>query len=278
MTTIDELGNEVGVPGFAALLRLRQGSSERASWLLDEVLGGTMITVGSDPACDWQIRAAFVPARAFSVLVVGGRAFVRSGPELGVLLNGRPIDDGWTPVPSDARIDVGLARVEVSLGYAGELAEQTGAYRPAAPRPSVGAPHADWVDARTGVHERNVVDASVSSEPAPDYDFDVVDAREAAQYGSPRERGRRSASDARARPSRPAPVEATSRARPSRPSAPFDPQRELEAMQYTESGEYEVAPALLEEDAPKGSFWRYALIIALTAGAYGGWLVLLDRM
>ncbi len=260
VTTIDELGNEVGVPGFAALLRLRQGSSERASWLLDEVLGGTMITVGSDPVCDWQIRAAFVPGRAFSILVVGGRAFVRSGPELGVLLNGRAIDDGWTPLPHEARVDVGLARVEVIVGYDGNWADQTGAYRPVdPPRAPSGAARGGWFDS-----------AEAASEPAHAYDG----ARE------PRERARHpgNAPRERARSSRAASTEPPHRARTSRPSVDFDPQGELESMRYTESGEYEVVPALLEDDAPKGSFWRYALIIAITAGAYGGWLVLLDRL
>lgn len=76
-----------------------------------------MISVGTDPTCDWQIRAAFVPPRAFSILLVAGNLFVRSGPEHGVLLNGKAVEDGWTPVPHHARIDVGLARLEVALGY-----------------------------------------------------------------------------------------------------------------------------------------------------------------
>ncbi|MDB4986808.1 MAG: hypothetical protein JWN04_1986, partial [Myxococcaceae bacterium] len=112
--------------GFCAFLRLRQGASERATWILEETPGGTMISVGSDSACDWQIRAAFVPARAFSLLIVGGRTFVRSGPEPGVLLDGKPVDDGWVQVPHGGRIDVGLARLEVTMGYAdtsGQLVE-----------------------------------------------------------------------------------------------------------------------------------------------------------
>lgn len=82
-----------------------------------------MISVGTDAACDWQIRAAFVPPRAFSVLVVGGRAFVRSGPEPGLLVDGKPVDDNWNPLPEQARIDVGLARFEIVTGYADAIAD-----------------------------------------------------------------------------------------------------------------------------------------------------------
>lgn len=99
--------------GVTAHLRLRQGSSARATWILEESPGGTMITLGSDPTCDWQIRAAFVPARACSVLLLGGSVYVRPGQEGGVLLNGRPTENAWTEVPDGARIDIGLARFEV---------------------------------------------------------------------------------------------------------------------------------------------------------------------
>lgn len=103
--------------GTAASLRLRQGSSSRATWILDESPGGTLLTIGADAACDWQIRAPFVPARAFSVLLLGGTVYVRPGQELGVLLNGRPLESGYTPVGDGARIDVGLARFEVGLQF-----------------------------------------------------------------------------------------------------------------------------------------------------------------
>jgi hypothetical protein len=109
---------------FSVFLRLRHGGAARATWLLTEAAGGTMISVGTDSACDWQIRAAFVPARAFSVLVVGGRAFARSGPESGLLLNGKPVGEGWASLPQNARIDIGLARIEVVSGYADELSAQ----------------------------------------------------------------------------------------------------------------------------------------------------------
>jgi predicted component of type VI protein secretion system len=101
--------------GVTASLRLRQGSSTHASCVLEEMPGGTMISVGTDSACDWQIRAAFVPPRAFSLLLAGGHVFLRSGAEPGVLINGKPVCEGWNPVSNGARIDVGLARLEVTL-------------------------------------------------------------------------------------------------------------------------------------------------------------------
>lgn len=186
--------NSEDVSGFSGYLRLRQGASTRASWILDEVPGGTMITVGADSTCDWQVRAAFVPPRAFSVLVVGAMMFVRSGPDAGVLLNGRPLPDGWVPVADGCRIDIGLARIEVSTGYATPPIELTEAFRRLGPSKF-----------------------------------------EAMQYGD--------YSDA--------------------------------------SGEYEIAPTLLDDDAPskpRAALWRYAVGIVVTAGAYGGWVALLDYL
>jgi hypothetical protein len=124
-TATHELAQGVAAPReFSASLRLQQGGSARATWLLTESPGGTMISVGADSACDWQIRAAFVPARAFSILVLNGRAFVRSGPEPGLLIDGKPVDDSWNPLPGQARIDIGLARFEVRTGYVESTAEE----------------------------------------------------------------------------------------------------------------------------------------------------------
>lgn len=111
--------NEAVSFGTCACVRLRQGSSARASWNLEECAGGTTITVGSGPTCDWQIRAAFVPPHALSVLFVNGRVYVRPGPEHGVLLNGHGLgDDGWAPVEEGDRLDVGLARLEIGAAAA----------------------------------------------------------------------------------------------------------------------------------------------------------------
>jgi hypothetical protein len=122
--TNDSAGDVYTAREYSAFLRLRQGGAARTTWLVTEAPGGTMISVGADAACDWQIRAAFVPPRAFSILAVGGRAFVRSGPEPGLLLDGKPVDDGWVPLAEHARIDIGLARFEVRTGYADEVTDE----------------------------------------------------------------------------------------------------------------------------------------------------------
>jgi hypothetical protein len=122
--------------GVTAHLRLRQGSSARATWILEESPGGTMVTLGADPTCDWQVRAAFVPARACSVLLLGGSVYVRPGREGGVLLNGRPTeDDAWTEVPDGARVDIGLARFEVLTERHGAQYDTGPHFQAAPPRP-----------------------------------------------------------------------------------------------------------------------------------------------
>ncbi|MET0341453.1 MAG: hypothetical protein ABW252_10665 [Polyangiales bacterium] len=100
----------------SACARLRQGSSARATFILEDAAGGTTITVGADATCDWQVRAAFVPPHAFSLRLREGQVTVQAGPAQGVLLNGKLLGEGWSPVPNGARIDVGLARVEVAVG------------------------------------------------------------------------------------------------------------------------------------------------------------------
>jgi predicted component of type VI protein secretion system len=123
--------NEQQHPAVSARLRLRQGSSTRATWILEEAPGGTMITIGTDPTCDWQIRAAFVPARAFSVLLVSGALYVRPGVDLGVSLNGRPLAaQTWTKVDAESRVDCGLAQLEIAPEYAQETftLHETSAY------------------------------------------------------------------------------------------------------------------------------------------------------
>lgn len=80
-----------------------------------------MITVGTDPTCDWQVRAAFVPQRAFSVLLLSGALYVRPGVELGVSLNGRPLAaQTWTKVEFESRVDCGLAQLEIAPEFAEE--------------------------------------------------------------------------------------------------------------------------------------------------------------
>src|SRR5690349_951557 len=40
-----------------ACVRLTGGSSTHATWMLEDGPGGTAITIGSDPGCDWKIKA-----------------------------------------------------------------------------------------------------------------------------------------------------------------------------------------------------------------------------
>jgi hypothetical protein len=97
-------------------IHLTQGSSDDSVWVLEEGVGGTFLTIGSDPECEWQIRAAGMPPHALSVLLVGGLVYVRSGPQRGVRLDGHLLSEDWKQVESDARIDVGLAQLEIKLG------------------------------------------------------------------------------------------------------------------------------------------------------------------
>lgn len=97
-------------------IHLKQGSSDDSVWVLEEGVGGTFLTIGSDPECEWQIRAAGMPAHALSVLLVGGLVYVRSGPQRGVRLDGQLLSEDWKQVERDARIDVGLAQLEIKLG------------------------------------------------------------------------------------------------------------------------------------------------------------------
>ncbi len=158
-------------------IHLKQGSSDDSVWVLEEGVGGTFLTIGSDPECEWQIRAAGMPAHALSVLLVGGLVYVRSGPQRGVRLDGQLLSEDWKQVEQDARIDVGLAQLEIKLGKNALLpslrdvhaaaSAQPQASRPAAfsPRAELYAsPHdlersgmrrAPTVEARGSTHERN---------------------------------------------------------------------------------------------------------------------------
>jgi len=232
-----------------------------------------MISVGADPSCDWQVRAAFVPPRAFSILLVGGSVFVRTGPEPGVLLNGKPLEDGWVPVPNGARIDCGLARMEVTAGFDAPIAaEPTGAFRildhvPASAQgtwqAAPGAP-STWQEVAAQPAPAVTVPSPAASTPSPS-------ARPAARPASARS-ARPSARDLRQTIRGHGP-------RPGATSQPLDATRELEDV-YTDPGMPDVIPALLDDDAPssRSSLWRYAAVGVLTASAYGGWLVLLDRL
>ncbi|MDB4973843.1 MAG: hypothetical protein JWN48_2184 [Myxococcaceae bacterium] len=270
-----------------------------------------MISVGSDVACDWQIRAAFVPGRAFSLLIVGGRTFLRSGPEPGVLLDGKAVDDGWVQVPHGARIDVGLARLEVTMGYAdtsGQLVESLAKIEQSTART------VSTVSQVESKPERRVgrITMNLGSIPiTPMEPSDSLDELEDLMATT-----RRPALEMPSLDERPADYEhmvTAPRARGAKPRNAtielqledlyVEPNRELDAQRRAaigdvpqarllghQSGEFDVgaaprdghdmpAPSLLdvEEPSDKRRWRRYAVASVVTAAAYGGWLVLLDR-
>lgn len=98
-----------------ATLRLTRGSSAQAVWVAEGRPGATPIVIGSDPNCDWPIRAANVPAHALHVLADERGVYVHSGPQGQVRVDGRRLGRAWQRVKGGARFDIGLARVEVAL-------------------------------------------------------------------------------------------------------------------------------------------------------------------
>ena len=98
-----------------ACIRLTRGSSAHAVWYLEEGVGGTFLTIGANGECDWQIRAAAVPPEAVSLLALGGKLYARSGPSGGVRLNTQLLTEDWTEIERDARIDVGLASLDIKI-------------------------------------------------------------------------------------------------------------------------------------------------------------------
>jgi hypothetical protein len=276
---------------FSAFLRLRQGGAARATWLLTEAPGGTMISVGADSVCDWQIRAAFVPARAFSILVVGGRAFVRSGPEPGLLVNGKPVDDGWNPLPNHARIDIGLARLEVQTGYADLMGEEpvielSHRRQERAQRPDAGA-----------VNQPDAVAQDAVAQTA------VVQRQETRRVQSSRRRRKKTMETQEYgghMPSRhevavgeplvtpPSADKPAGKIRNSTIELNFDDLDYVGTIPMPgrgdRSGEYAMSPSLLESDevtrvthgGSRGL--KYVMAGMLFASAYGAWIYLLDRL
>jgi hypothetical protein len=278
--------------GFSALLRLRQGSSARATWVVEASPGGTMVSVGSDAACDWQVRAAFVPARAFSVLVVGGRTFVRSGPEPGVLLDGKPMVDGWVQVHNGARIDVGLARMEVTMGYGDWLApgENTQAKRSPLLQTVPYELDDDEESGRETIHELNNRKPHAVVEPTAPRAATQAGAAQAARDGKAAA-WRGQIADRRARqgnaPRRNATIELTLDDLDYMGTPVVNLPGVGAANDREVSGEYAVpdpttrysaAPSLLGRETPKdkSKLWRYAVAGVVTVSAYGGWVYLLD--
>jgi hypothetical protein len=114
-----------------ATLRLTRGSSAQAVWVTEGRPGASPLTIGSDPTCDWAIRAANVPARALYILVDERGVYAHSGPEGQVRFNGRQLGRAWRRVKSVARFDIGLARIEIEISERLFLAEPDAA--PGAP-------------------------------------------------------------------------------------------------------------------------------------------------
>lgn len=280
---------------FCAFLCLRQGASERASWLVEEALGGTMISVGADEACDWQIRAAFVPARAFSLLVVGGRTFVRSGPEPGVLLNGKAIDDGWIQVPNGGRIDVGLARLEVTMGYGDpseDLMQTQQEVEPwgartsrTASQPRYSQPHAHTVGDDYGRATLDLGVMPLDAEPLP---LTTPRTRSREQPRASENPSLRHAHPNIERTLEQLYMDADVRQGAQHVQGALSDQVPQARMLGHESGEFDTptatgefsAPSLLDDpvvsDADKRRWRLYAVVGVVVAGAYGGWIVLLD--
>lgn len=229
-------------------VRLTGGASTHATWLLEDGPGGTAITVGADPQCDWTIKAASVPAHALSILLLQGTVYVRSGPQGGVALNGQALAEGWQTVPSSARVDVGLARLELDMGSSAALAE--------GPRSWVVHNVETPPDAEL-VHTPSIlVDDSVSSpEPARGRSYVENDAEVS---------GLRPSRNLRPEPMLPPPRRAPGTRtswfdRPSRSSLPD-------------------APSLIGGTQPGlGKHWLYLGGSVLLGSVYVIWLSLLDR-
>lgn len=222
-----------------ACVRLTGGSSSHGAWILEDGPGGTAITVGSGADCDWKIKAASVPAHAISVLLLQGAVYVRSGEDSSVLVDGRPLADGWQPVPSGARIDIGLARLEITLG-------NNGAAMDAWPRTwsvhNIERPSAE-IDAGPSI----LIDEDALRESAPALPPDLDDAEVSGLRPS-----------RQFRPERPS-LTGASFARGSRPSLPD-------------------APSLFGRPRTQpGARWLTLLSCGLMAAVYVLWVTLLDR-
>jgi hypothetical protein len=114
-----------------ALLRLRRGSSPLPLWAFGRNDRDQVITVGSDPSCDWPICSAGVAPIELAFLFTGDSLFVQSArPNEGARLDGERLDDRWVPLRNGARIDVGTAAIDAYL----QLASMEATKQAAAPR------------------------------------------------------------------------------------------------------------------------------------------------
>lgn len=222
--------------------------------MLEDGPGGTAITIGSDPGCDWKIKAAGVPPHALSVLLLADTVYVRSGDQGGVLLDGHPLSTTWQPVRDGARVDIGLARLEITLGgdaVLGDWPRTWVVHNVETPSDLLESSPSIMVDG-AAIEARLAADAEAAERIAADLnDPDSSGIRPSATPSGERW-------DAESEVS-PAGERSSWFSRPSRPSLADGPSL---------LGRHTSRPAKL---------WAYALGCSLTAGAYALWISLLGR-
>lgn len=113
MSTQNKRSSEAPTPR-TVLMRLTRGASSQVSWLLRRAANAATVTIGSDPNCDWQVRAPGVPRHALSVALFDGGLFVAAGPNFEVMLEGQPLPEVWRRVERPLSIAFGDAQLEIA--------------------------------------------------------------------------------------------------------------------------------------------------------------------
>jgi hypothetical protein len=120
-----------------ALLRLRRGSSPLPLWAFGRNDRDQVITVGSDPSCDWPISSAGIAPIEVAFLFTGDALFVQSArPNEGARLDGQRLGDGWVALHSGARLDLGTACIDTFLSLGSQPPARPRAVRTPAQVPS----------------------------------------------------------------------------------------------------------------------------------------------
>jgi hypothetical protein len=97
-------------------LRLVRGTALEPVWQVrTSAASEEGYSVGSDPACDWQVHAPDMPPLACWLRVLAGTLFVRAAGTCEVSVDGHGLGSMWTPVAHGARLDAGGALIEVGL-------------------------------------------------------------------------------------------------------------------------------------------------------------------
>lgn len=96
-------------------LRLVRGNASEPDRMLREPSAGSIISVGSDAACDWRIDADDVPPLALWIRALPGGLFVRAAGSCAVTVDGYQLGTLWTPVDQGSCVSVGGAAFEVGL-------------------------------------------------------------------------------------------------------------------------------------------------------------------